>query len=118
MPPKFYKHKLLLDEGLFPKHYLKRLNNRYNIKHIKHDLHKGGAKDQDVYSIACKERRIIVTYNINDFKILASKNKDSGVIGVSSNILADDLDKKLNALLNKKSGKSLYGKYTPLGNRT
>lgn len=47
MPPKFYKHKLLLDEGLYPRKSLKRINNRYNIKHIKHDLCKGGIKDSE-----------------------------------------------------------------------
>ena len=38
MPHKFYKHKLLLDEGLYPRQYLKRTNSRYDVKHIKHDL--------------------------------------------------------------------------------
>ena len=117
MPPKFYKRKLLLDEGLYPRQYLKRLNSRYNVKHIKHDLHKSGANDQDVYTIACKEKRVIITYNVKDFKKFASKNKDSGVIGVNSNLLADHLDKELNALLAKNASKSLYGKYTPLGKK-
>jgi hypothetical protein len=52
MPPKFYKHKLLLDEGLFKRQSFPRINSRYNLKHIEHDLHKGGVSDNEVYEIA------------------------------------------------------------------
>lgn len=60
MPHKFYKHKLLLDEGLFPKNVLHRTNNRHNLKHIKH-YNKGGISDNEVYEIARKDKRIIIT---------------------------------------------------------
>lgn len=72
-----------MDEGIFPKQSLRRINNRYNLKHIKHDLNKGGIKDREVYELARKEKRIIITYNIEDFRKLASQNKDFGVIGVT-----------------------------------
>lgn len=81
MPPKFYKHRLLLE----------------------------------VYTIASREKRIIVTYNIDDFKKLIKQNKETGVIGIVQGITPDQLDRKLNSLLSKRSEKSLYGKYTPLG---
>lgn len=116
MPPKFYKHKLLLDEGLFKRQTLRRLNSRHNLKHIKHDLHKAGISDEEVYIIACNERRIIVTYNVDDFKKLVKQNKETGIIGIAQGINPDLLDTKLNAFLSKHSEKSLYGKYTPLGN--
>ena len=114
MPPRFYKHKLLLDEGLFRRQSLKRINSRYSIKHINHDLHKGGITDKEVYEIAEKEKRIIITYNINDFKKLAQKSNDTGVIGVTQTFTPDQLDAKLNSLLSKSSEKSFYNKYTPL----
>lgn len=114
MPRKPYRHKLLLDEGLYPRKTLSRTNSHHDIKHIKQDLHKGGIKDEDVYDTAVKNRRIVVTYNINDFKKLARKSLNSGVIGISQGILPDQLDKKLNALLSRNAPKSLYGKYTPL----
>ncbi len=114
MPRKFYKHKLLLDEGLYPRSILHRTNNRHNIKHIKHDLNKGGIKDEEVYEIARKQKRIIITYNIGDFKRLATKSKDTGVIGTAQGITPEELDKKLNSLLSKSSERSFYGKYTPL----
>ncbi len=75
MPPKFYRHKLLLDEGLYPRKSLKRINGRHNIKHIKHDLNKGGIKDKEIYRIARKQKRIIITYNIEDFRKLAQSLK-------------------------------------------
>ncbi len=114
MPLRFYKHKLPLDEGISPKRSLKRINNRYNIKHIKHDLNKGGIKDGEVYEIARKQKRIIITYNIGDFKRLTKKSKDTGIIGITQGITPEELDKKLNSLLSKSSEKSFYGKYTSL----
>lgn len=114
MPPKFHKHKLLLDEGLYPRKSLKRINSRHNIKHIKHDLHKGGITDKEIYQIACKLKRVIITYNIEDFRKLARQNKNTGVIGVTQKLTPEQLDAKLNSLLSKSSEKSLYGRYTPL----
>lgn len=114
MSPRFYKHRLLLDEGLYPRKLLSRTNNRHNILHIKHDLNNAGIKDEKVYELAIRQKRIIVTYNVRDFKKLAKQNKNAGVIGVSQGFTPEKLDVKLNALLSKSSEKSLYGKYTPL----
>lgn len=114
MAPKFYKHKLLLDEGISPRKSFRRLNNRYNIKHIKHDLHKEGIKDKEIYDIARKQKRIIITYNIEDFRHLAMQSKDTGVIGITQQLTPDQLDTKLTSLLSKNSENAFYGKYTPL----
>lgn len=114
MSPRFYKHRLLLDEGIYPRKSLRRINNRYDIKHIKHDLNKGGIKDKEVYAIARKQKRIIITYNIDDFKQIATQSKDTGVIGISQGLTPDQLDIKLNSLFSKSSEKSFDGKYTPL----
>lgn len=114
MPPRFFKHKLLLDEGLYSRKSLKRINSRYNIRHIRHDLNKGGIKDIEVHEIAIRQNRIIVTYNINDFRKLAKKSIKSGVIGVTQMLSPDKLDTKLNSLLSRSSEKTFYGNYTPL----
>lgn len=114
MPPRFYKHKLLLDEGLYPRKLLSRTNNRYNIRHIKHDLNKGGIEDKQIYEIAIKQNRIVVTYNVRDFRKLATQNKSAGVIGVTQGFTPEQLDTRLNSLLSKSSENSFYGKYTPL----
>lgn len=112
---KHYRHKVLLDEGLYQRKFLLRTNSRHNLRHIKHDLNRGGIKDEEVHEIAAQQKRIIVTYNINDFKKLATKNKDCGVIGVTQGMSIEQLDKKLSALLNRSTTKSLYNKYTSLG---
>ena len=114
MPRKPYRHKLLLDEGLYVRKALPRTNSHHDIKHIKHDLGKGGISDKEVYDIAVKIKKIIVTYNISDFRKMATKNLKAGIIGVSQNLSPDQLDKKLNALLSRNAPKSLYGKYTSL----
>ena len=114
MPQKFYKHKLLLDEGIHPRKSLKRTNHRYSLKHIKDDLHRGGIKDKEVYTVAREQKRIIITYNINDFRYLATKSKDTGVIGITQGLTPDQIDTKLNSLLSKHPESYFYGKYTPL----
>ncbi len=45
MTSRFYKHKLLLDEGFPPRSYFPRLNQRFEVKHIKSDLRKIGLPD-------------------------------------------------------------------------
>ncbi len=117
MAPKFYKHKLLLDEGIYPRKSFRRLNNRYSIKHIKHDLHKEGSTDKDVYEIACKQKRIIITYNIGDFRKLVTKSNRTGIIGITQAFTPEQLDTRLNSLLSESSEKSFYGKYTSLSGR-
>ncbi len=114
MSPRIYEHKLLLDEGLYPRKLLSRTNNRYNARHIKHDLNKAGIEDRQIYEIAVKQNRIVVTYNVRDFRKLAKLSKHTGVIGVSQGLTPEQLDRKLASLLSKSSEKSFYGKYTPL----
>jgi hypothetical protein len=45
----FYKHKLLFDEGFPPRWYFPRLNERFDVKHIKDDFRKIGLPDSEVY---------------------------------------------------------------------
>ncbi len=77
-------------------------------------MKKGGVTDQEVYEIGRKQKRIIVTYNIEDFKKLIKQSKETGVIGVTQRLTSEQLDTRLNSLLSKSSEKSFYGKYTPL----
>ncbi len=58
----FYKHKLLLDEGFPPRMYFPRLNERFDVKHIKTDFRKIGLPDAEVYAFAVMLKRLIVTY--------------------------------------------------------
>ena len=109
---RFYKHKLLLDENFPTRKDFPILNRRFDIKHIGADLNITGLSDPQVYALSCKQERLVVTKNIKDFKVLAQTSSKTGVIGISPNLTFDQIDKKLTALLNKSTKKSLFGKLT------
>ncbi len=114
MPPKPRRYKVLLDENFPIRKYLPWLNQRFDIKHLVADLKKGGLTDPEVHALAVRQHRLLVTYNVTEdlMKALAIKSKESGVIGVSTNVSFEHLDKKLTALLTKKKPGELYGKFT------
>lgn len=88
------KPKLLLDEGFPPRRDLPKLNQYCDVKHIKLDLRREGAPDRDVYQLASAEGRIVVTFNIKDFKPRITKTKPS-VIGLSAGLRHPQIDAKL-----------------------
>ena len=112
MTKRFYKHKLLLDENFPIRKHFPTLNRRFDVKHIEADLNLSSLSDPEVYALARKEGRLVVTRNIKHFKELAQTSSNTGVIGVSENLTFDQVDKKLTALLNKSTKKSLLGKLT------
>lgn len=77
-----------------------------------------GALDTTVYSLATKEKRLIITFNDKDFKDLAAKSKSTGIIGVSNNLPYEQIDKRITALLNKSTQNQLFGKFTYLSSET
>lgn len=75
------KPKLLLDEG-FPKRSLfSNLNSYCDVKHVAHDFHLAGATDEEVYAKACELGRILVVFNIKDFKPMVRPD-GATIIGV------------------------------------
>jgi|SRR3989344_434557 len=118
MPRKFYKHKLLFDEGFFYKKDFPLTNGRFDVKHIKGDYKLEATPDPGVYEFAKAKKRILVTLNIRHFKELASSSKFTGVFGVFENMSLDQIDQKLTALLNKSTKKSLFGKLTVITGET
>lgn len=105
---------MLLDENMPFRQDFPLLNELFDVKHIRDDLHKDGLADPQVYALAVQLKRLIVTYNIKDFKKLAVQSMNSGVIGVSAHLSFQQIDTKLTALLVKSSEKALAGKFTPL----
>lgn len=118
MTKRFFKHKILLDEDVYYRFYLPLLNSLFDVKHITQDYNQIGLKDPDVYKFAVKEGRILVTFNTKDFRELTIISKRIGVVGVSSNLPIDSIDKKLTALFRKSTAKSLLGKLTTLTGET
>jgi|SRR5882672_3169424 len=114
MPRKFYKHKLIFDEGFHLRHKLPITNSRFNIKHVAANYKQSGLPDPDVYELARKEGRLLVTYNIKDFTKLITQPHDPGIIGISPNISLEQIDKKLTALLTRSGKNDLMGKLTSI----
>jgi hypothetical protein len=81
---------------------------------VKDDLKQTGLPDTEVYALAAKHRRLIVTYNSKDFRRLVHQSQETGVIGIGVLVPYHHIDTKLTALLTRSSEKALFGKYTPL----
>jgi predicted nuclease of predicted toxin-antitoxin system len=118
MSPKFRKYKLLLDENFPPRTEFERLNHHFDVKHIAIDLKQAGIPDEQVHKVAGKAHRLIVTFNGEDFKHLAGKSKQTGIIHVSHNLLNEHIDTKLTSLLVKSTPNTLFGKFTPITGET
>ena len=118
MVKRFYKHKLLLDENMPQRQYFPVLNQHFDVKHIAADFRKSGLPDPQVYDLARSEHRLLITYNHKDFRDLALRSKDTGVIGVSPNMSLAHIDNKLTALLTKATENELYGMFIVLSEET
>jgi hypothetical protein len=118
MSASFHKFKLLLDENLSGRRSFATLNRIFDVKHIALDLRKGGLRDEHVYREAIKLHRLIITFNAKDFKPMAGKSQETGIICVSPNLPDEQIDAKLVALLIHSTPKALYGKFTALTGET
>ena len=113
MPKSFYKHKTLLDEQVSPRQYFPRLNERFDVKHIKHDLNLASLPDPEVYALALSQGRIILTKNVKDFRPLLGEDSP-GIIGIPETWSNHRIDSKLTALLMKNGPNYFRGRYLPL----
>lgn len=111
------KPKLLLDEGLPKRQSLVVLNAYCDIKHIKHDYKRGGWQDQQVFRLANKDSRILVTFNIRDFRPLINRDSIS-VIGLSDSLSKQQIDKKLTSLCKRLKPAQFVGQFFPITNET
>ena len=118
MPKRFYKFKFLYDENMPPRQRFPRLNSRYDVKHIRDDLHQQGLLDPDVYDLASTLNRIIITFNGDDFRHLVGKSMQTGVINLSPHLRDEHVDTKLTAFLSKCTPNALYGKFINLTGET
>ena len=113
MPKPFYKHKTLLDEHLLHRRLYPLLNAHFDVKHIRDDLHLAGLPDPQVYELAVKQGRIILTTNVKHFRPLL-RDDCPGIIGIPSAWLPDRIDSKLTALLKKNGPAYFRGRYRSL----
>lgn len=75
-----------------------RLNQHFDVKHIRHDLRRGGSKDASVYKLATKLGRIMITANGRHFRNLVQPGSP-GVIDYPADWSTSQVDTKLTALL-------------------
>jgi len=95
-----------------------RVNSRHDLKHLRDDFHITGIADPHVYEFARKEGRLILTFNGEDYRELALKSRDTGIIFLSDNLTDERIDSKLNALLSKLTPNLLFGKFTTVTRET
>ena len=81
MVKRFYKHKTLIDEQLYHRHLFPLLNEHFDVKHIRDDLHLDSLPDPQVYDLAVKQGRIILTTNVKHFRPLL-RDDCPGIIGI------------------------------------
>jgi hypothetical protein len=113
MPKSFYKHKTLLDEQLLHRRLYPLLNAHFDVKHIRDDLHLGGLPDPEIYELAARQGRIILTTNVKDFRHLLREDSP-GIIGIPDAWSLSRIDSKLTALLVRHGPKYFRGRYRSL----
>src|SRR5512147_2932806 len=113
MPKAFYKHKILLDEHLFHRRAYPALNEHFDVKHIKDDLHLGGVDDLFIYKLAVEQGRIILTRNVKHFRPLLREDSP-GIIGIPETWSAVRLDTALTALFMHHGPNYFLGQFRPL----
>jgi hypothetical protein len=113
MAKPFYKHKTLIDEQLLHRRLYPLLNAHFDVKHIKHDLNFAGLPDPQVYELAVKQGRIILTTNVKHFRPLL-RDDCPGIIGIPGAWLPDRIDTKLTALLRNHGPAYFRGRYRSL----
>lgn len=105
---KHIRHKLLLDEGLPHKENFPILNNLHVIRHINHDLKKGGSSDNTIYSLAKRNGYMVVVFNTKDFKPFITANKPT-VFALSTGLTNTQIDRKICKLLRKLKPSQIKG---------
>ena len=116
MPKGFHKHKILLDEHLLNRREYPLLNEQFDVKHIAMDLGLAGLEDSQIYDLAVRTGRIIITRNGKHFRPLAGTRDDAGIIAVSGETPAAKIDTALTALLKREGPNYFVGKYRTLAN--
>ena len=113
MPKPFYRHKLLLDEHLYARQSYPRLNEHFDLKHIRNDLHMGRASDPAVQEVAKSQGRIVVTQNGKHFRGLVTPDSP-GVIDIPGGWPRSQVDTKFTALLMRHGPTYFAGQYRSL----
>ncbi len=87
------KYRLLLDEGVHLPHIYPRLNNLHDLLHV-YQVNLKGASDEKVFSFAKHDSRMMVVFNIRDFKKFIKADSPT-VISLSTKLKDEQADLKI-----------------------
>jgi|SRR3989344_74525 len=96
---KHIRHRLLLDEGVHLPQKYPQLNNLHDVLHV-FDVNLKGASDEKIFGFAKKEKRLVVVFNVKDFRKFINKDSPS-IIALSTNLSDKQSDFKICKALKK-----------------
>lgn len=96
---KHTRYQLLLDEGVHLPKSFPNLNNRHNLVHVS-QVNLKGASDEKVFEFAKEELRMVVVYNVKDFKKFI-KPESPTVLSLSVSLSDRQADLKICKVLKK-----------------
>ena len=104
------KFRILLDSAFAKPNSFPKLKRRANIAHAVYDcgLSKQ-AEDEEIYQIAVRQNRFVLTVNFKDFKKLVKEGK-VGIIGIESQLSNDQVDKLVTSFLSGKDPQDFIDK--------
>ena len=107
MTPKF---RFLLDSAFAKPLIFAKLRKRAVVKHIRHDFNLSPqAEDEEIYSLAAKNKMFVVTINYKHFKKLVRKNSP-GVVVLDSGLSNEQIDIAICNFISGKNPLDYYGK--------
>lgn len=104
------KFRLLLDAAFAAPVTFQRLKKKANLVHVVHDFRLSRqASDEEIYELAVKENRFVVTINFKDFKKLVRREK-SGAIVIPPYLSNEDIDVRLSDFISGKDPEDFKGR--------
>lgn len=108
--PRKKKFRILLDSAFAKPESFPRLKRKANIAHVVHDLGlPPQAEDEEIYQKAVNDDRFVLTINFKDFRKLVKKGRP-GIIGIASQLMNEEIDKKVSGFLAGKDPADYKGK--------
>lgn len=105
---------MLLDSAFAKPALFVLLSKKANIAHVVHTYNfSPQANDEEIYNLAVREERFVVTINYKDFKKLVKENK-SGIIAIPSELSNKIIDKLISEFISGKDPNDYWGKATKI----
>jgi len=101
---------LLLDAAFARPRTFTKLHKKANVTHVIFDYNlPPQCSDEEIYLLATKENRFVVTINYQDFRRLVKKGK-AGIIAIPSELSNHEIDTLLSVFLSAKNPEEYRGK--------